>query len=39
VRWNDPDLGIDWPIANPVLGDKDRDAPRLAEIPRDKLPR
>ncbi|PLS86113.1 MAG: dTDP-4-dehydrorhamnose 3,5-epimerase [Actinobacteria bacterium] len=30
VVWNDPDIGIDWPIANPTLSDKDLAAPRLA---------
>ncbi len=23
VMWNDPDLGIDWPIKNPVMSEKD----------------
>jgi dTDP-4-dehydrorhamnose 3,5-epimerase len=23
VRWNDPAFGVDWPIADPVLSDKD----------------
>jgi len=32
VVWNDPEIGIDWPIADPVLNEKDRKAPRLAEI-------
>ena len=32
VIWNDPDIGIDWPIADPVLAAKDRSAPRLKEI-------
>ena len=32
VAWNDPDLGIEWPLANPVLSDKDRDAPKLSEV-------
>lgn len=32
VAWNDPDIGIDWPVEDPVLNAKDRDAPRLAEI-------
>ena len=33
VAWNDPDLGIDWPLqGTPVLSDKDAAAPRLAEI-------
>lgn len=32
VVWNDPEIGIDWPIGDPVLNDKDRNAPRLADI-------
>lgn len=32
VAWNDPDLGIEWPIASPILSPKDADAPRLAEV-------
>jgi dTDP-4-dehydrorhamnose 3,5-epimerase len=38
VRWNDPDIAIDWPVASPVLSDKDRILPALAEIPPDLLP-
>lgn len=32
--WNDPDLGIAWPVgaADAVLSDKDRAAPRLREL-------
>lgn len=31
VLWNDPDLGIDWPLTTePHLSPKDRAAPRLA---------
>lgn len=34
VRWNDPALGIGWPLeGEPILSDKDRDAPFLADIP------
>jgi dTDP-4-dehydrorhamnose 3,5-epimerase len=30
--WNDPDVGIAWPIADPLLSAKDRAAPRLRDI-------
>ncbi len=39
LLWNDPDLGIDWPIEIPVLSAKDGSAPRLSEIPKERLPR
>ncbi|MEA3291527.1 MAG: dTDP-4-dehydrorhamnose 3,5-epimerase, partial [Pseudomonadota bacterium] len=29
VRWDDPDLGIEWPVADPVLSAKDAAAPLL----------
>lgn len=33
LRWDDPDVGIDWPLGGPaVLSDKDRLAPLLADI-------
>lgn len=34
LAWNDPDVGIAWPVsdAEAILSDKDRRAPRLAEI-------
>lgn len=28
-RWNDPTLGIDWGVTDPILSDKDRAAPLL----------
>jgi dTDP-4-dehydrorhamnose 3,5-epimerase len=37
IAWDDPDVGIEWPIADPVLSERDRNAPRLAEIA-DSLP-
>lgn len=39
VRWNDPALGIDWPLAEPELSARDADAPILADIPVERLPR
>jgi dTDP-4-dehydrorhamnose 3,5-epimerase len=32
LRWNDPTIGIDWNIRNPVLSGKDMEAPFLQEI-------
>lgn len=29
ILWNDPELGIDWPISVPILSDKDRKLPLL----------
>ena len=32
ILWNDPDIGINWGTENPVLSEKDRQAPTLADI-------
>lgn len=32
VSWNDPDLGIPWPVDVPLLSPKDVDAPRLRDV-------
>lgn len=40
VRWDDPRIGIDWPLdGDPVLSTKDRNAPLLDELPLSRLPR
>ena len=39
VAWDDPDIGIDWPLAPESLSAKDRDAPRLKDISIGDLPR
>ncbi len=38
LLWNDPDVGVQWPVSDPILSDKDsagiplRDLPRLPEF-------
>lgn len=32
IRWNDPDLGVVWPVECPVLSDKDKIAPSWREF-------
>jgi dTDP-4-dehydrorhamnose 3,5-epimerase len=32
VAWNDPDIGVAWPIEHPILSEKDRCAPRLKDV-------
>ena len=31
IIWNDPDIGVEWNIQNPILSDKDAKAPKLSE--------
>jgi dTDP-4-dehydrorhamnose 3,5-epimerase len=38
VRWDDPAIGIDWPIGEPLLSDKDARAPLLADVAAERLP-
>jgi dTDP-4-dehydrorhamnose 3,5-epimerase len=35
LAWDDPQIGIAWPLREPLLSPKDRAAPRLAEILQD----
>ena len=37
IAWNDPDIGVDWRVDEPLLSERDKRAPRLAEV-RDELP-
>lgn len=31
VAWDDPEIAIDWGISDPIISEKDRNAPKLAE--------
>ncbi len=31
IIWNDPDIKINWPVANPILIEKDKQFPRLKD--------
>jgi dTDP-4-dehydrorhamnose 3,5-epimerase len=32
LRWNDPDLGINWDIENPILSEKDKVSPMFKDF-------
>jgi dTDP-4-dehydrorhamnose 3,5-epimerase len=32
IVWDDPDVGVEWPVSEPQVSDRDRDAPRLTEV-------
>jgi dTDP-4-dehydrorhamnose 3,5-epimerase len=32
IAWDDPEIAVDWPVRDPVLSDRDRGAPPLAEV-------
>ena len=38
VLWNDPEIGIDWPLNDPILSDKDVALPRLRDLSQELLP-
>jgi dTDP-4-dehydrorhamnose 3,5-epimerase len=37
LRWDDPAVGIEWPITHPVLSDKDAKGSSLTNLPADRL--
>ncbi len=37
LRWDDPELGIEWPLKNPSLSEKDAKGLLLREVPPEKL--
>jgi dTDP-4-dehydrorhamnose 3,5-epimerase len=32
IAWDDPELGVEWPLTDPQTSERDRAAPKLAEI-------
>ena len=38
ILWSDPDIGVDWPVENPVLSGKDRNYHYLTDVPPEYLP-
>jgi dTDP-4-dehydrorhamnose 3,5-epimerase len=38
VRWDDPQIGIQWPVQSPILSDRDKNYTGLDAIPADRLP-
>ena len=32
ILWNDPAIGIDWGIENPILSEKDKQQPLLKDV-------
>jgi dTDP-4-dehydrorhamnose 3,5-epimerase len=39
VAWNDPRIGVRWPLSSPIVSDKDAALRRLDDLPVDFLPR
>jgi dTDP-4-dehydrorhamnose 3,5-epimerase len=37
ILWNDPDIGVKWPLEAPSLSEKDVRGVRLKDVPRDRL--
>jgi dTDP-4-dehydrorhamnose 3,5-epimerase len=38
IIWSDPSIGIEWPIGEPIISEKDRRFPPLSELLSDQLP-
>jgi dTDP-4-dehydrorhamnose 3,5-epimerase len=37
IRWDDPEIGIQWPLENPTLSAKDLNGLRLRDVPKSRL--
>lgn len=38
VAWDDPEIGADWGVSQPILSERDRSNPRRSEIPVERRP-
>lgn len=38
LLWNDPDVGIQWPLSGPAVTQRDSDYPRLRDLSKGQLP-
>ena len=34
IAWDDPDVAVDWEVAEPLLSERDKSAPKLADVAR-----
>ncbi len=32
IAWDDPDIGIKWPIENPIISERDKNNPKLRDL-------
>jgi dTDP-4-dehydrorhamnose 3,5-epimerase len=37
IRWDDPQLSIDWPVDDPIVSDRDQAAPLLDDLPAERF--
>jgi dTDP-4-dehydrorhamnose 3,5-epimerase len=37
IRWDDPEIGVEWPVKAPLISDRDAKGLRLREAPQERL--
>ena len=38
IIWSDPDIGVEWPVENPIISEKDNQFQKLSGLTAEKLP-
>jgi len=38
IIWSDPDIGIEWPVINPIISEKDNQYHKLIDLTAEQLP-